>query len=102
MSDYLLNSVVIQLFCRPLLAFVWHAHTHTHAHTDAMYGTPWFGGNESAPTGSADEAAELMHAVRRLSAHPSIFAWNGTLLVLGLHSTLKPRSTKLAQPSIPI
>ena len=44
---------------------------------DAMYGTPWFGGNESAPTGSRDESAELIHAVRRLSAHPSIFAWNG-------------------------
>jgi hypothetical protein len=44
---------------------------------DVMYGTPWMGGNESVPTGSRDESAELAHAVRRLSAHPSIFAWNG-------------------------
>ena len=55
---------------------------HMHAHTDVMYGTPWLGGNESVPTGSADEAAELAHAVRRLSAHASIFAWSGTVLLL--------------------
>jgi hypothetical protein len=44
---------------------------------DVMYGTPWNGGNESIPIPNEDQKQEIRHAIRRLSSHPSILAWNG-------------------------